>query len=250
MVIYKRQNSNKNLVTHWHTALPNDASMGLINNNNDNSLCPSICGIGYKHFEEITPLTSINFDKHRHLLNTNNNKNNVEIARIVTNNNNNNKYSLISQKINRCYNINNKECEYKTIDYINNKYIPNNWKYNNDANLLDLIKLKFAIKQSNNEYNTLENELLKVSDPDSNNYGNYWTFDEIHEFFKPKEESFKIIKNWLYSFGILDNDIKYLTKNGDFIEVKMNIQQANDLLNTKFCIWKHKETGLLHFFVF
>ena len=92
----------------------------------------------------------------------------------------------------------------------------------------------------------IDRHLLSVSDPKSESYGKHWTYEQVHELLTPSETSLDAVHRWLRRSHIKDEDISRITPNGDFIEVKTTIGNANHMLNTKFGYWKHEKADLKH----
>lgn len=44
--------------------------------------------------------------------------------------------------------------------------------------------------------------LMEVSDPESKNFGKYYTAEEVHDLFAPAETSYKAVKSWLEKAGV------------------------------------------------
>ena len=277
-VSYQRNEASlANGVTHWHTVSSNDDWTS-------NMECPAICGVGYHHVEDISPLIIENGESATYSAEVYNGDDSgddstILVGRIVQEceyksrmraknekpkpkmpfqeKERNGKRWLISQRLKRCSvetacvrdKIENVETSDASGDEEEEEEEEqHDWEYFEDSDELDEITIQMAIKQSNSDFEIVEKELLKISDPDSEYYGQHWTFEQIHDFFKPPDESHKAVMAWLHSYGILDKDIRYLTMNGDFIEMKMSVKQANDLLGTKFGRWKHKKTGFVKFY--
>lgn len=95
----------------------------------------------------------------------------------------------------------------------------------------------FGLKQRNREL--LEERLWKVSDPDSPEYGNYMTLDELADFIQPEPEKLEILNEWLASYGILHYDT---VRTGDFIEVDAPVSVVEKMLRVRIDEFVHEET--------
>ncbi|PKS10336.1 hypothetical protein jhhlp_002087 [Lomentospora prolificans] len=89
------------------------------------------------------------------------------------------------------------------------------------------ITLEIGLKMENIE--KLEGMLRDVSDPKSENYGQYMTMSEIHDTFRPSEESGAAVKAWLETNGITD-----IVDNVFYINFATTVSKANELLNSSF----------------
>ena len=94
-----------------------------------------------------------------------------------------------------------------------------------------LIEVTFAIPQVNKEW--LENKFWLVSDPFSEEYGNYMNFDEIAELVHGREDSVAAIEEALASNGVDVTTISY-TIGKDFAIVKIPVHAAETLFNAEF----------------
>jgi tripeptidyl-peptidase I len=78
--------------------------------------------------------------------------------------------------------------------------IPNGWtrleRHASDA----IMPMRFGLRQRN--LDRIEEFLLDVSHPDSSNYGNYWTAEQIAATFAPSQETVNTVQEWLGSAGI------------------------------------------------
>ena len=93
------------------------------------------------------------------------------------------------------------------------------------------VEVTFAIVQTNEEW--LENRFWLVSDPFSEDYGNYMNFDEIAKHVHGKEDSVKAIEDALGSHGVDVGTIRY-TIGKDFAIVKIPVRIAEKLFNAEF----------------
>jgi tripeptidyl-peptidase-1 len=67
------------------------------------------------------------------------------------------------------------------------------------------------------------------SDPDSENYGNHWTPQQVHDMFSPEEETVATIKEWLTGFGIHNGRIVH-SENKGWIAVDVTVEEAEALV--------------------
>ncbi|ETO25947.1 hypothetical protein RFI_11192 [Reticulomyxa filosa] len=118
------------------------------------------------------------------------------------------------------------------------------WKLKQPLSLMETVTLTFATKQQNSDLESVMAEVTKVSDPKSRSYGRYWTYAQVHNHFKPSSVSIQTLVQYLTVFGILEEEIQWLTPNGDWLRVTMTVWQANALLNTKFAYWEQIKTGV------
>ena len=115
--------------------------------------------------------------------------------------------------------------------FLSNKPVDSLWRRLEKAEDYHLIEVTFAIPQENKEW--LENKFWLVSDPFSEEYGNYMNFDEIAKLVHGKEDSVAAIEEALASNGVDVTTIRY-TIGKDFAIVKIPVHTAETLFNAEF----------------
>ena len=93
------------------------------------------------------------------------------------------------------------------------------------------VEVTFAIQQTNKEW--LERKFWLVSDPFSEEYGNYMDFDKIAKLVHGKEGSVAAIEGALATNGVDVTTIRY-TIGKDFAIVKIPVHAAETLFNAEF----------------
>lgn len=77
------------------------------------------------------------------------------------------------------------------------------------------------------------------SDPESANYGKYWSPKEVHDKFAPPEETLKSVKAWLASSGIHHSRISHYENKG-WLAFDASVEEAERLLNAELHEHEHK----------
>ncbi|EGG11812.1 putative aorsin endoprotease precursor [Melampsora larici-populina 98AG31] len=103
-------------------------------------------------------------------------------------------------------------------------------------------KIRFGLKQRNLE--KLSSELHRVASPDSTEYAEHWTNEQIMTFFQPAPESQIKVQEWLKDVLEEGADIQ-LSAGGAWIDVDLTVSQANQLLKTEYGIYDHPD-GNVH----
>lgn len=80
---------------------------------------------------------------------------------------------------------------------------------------------------------------MDVSDPDSENYGKYWTAERIAEVFSPPHESIEAIREWLIGSGISEDRINH-SLGYEWIHFEATVQEAEELLQTEYHVFQHE----------
>ena len=65
---------------------------------------------------------------------------------------------------------------------------------------IEIKNFNIALKQQN--LDLLKYHALDVSNPDSENYGKYWSIDRIQNLISPLKETTLELKNWLNKIGV------------------------------------------------
>lgn len=98
------------------------------------------------------------------------------------------------------------------------------------------VALRIALEHPNQEL--FEQTLLDVSTPDHPKYGQHLTGAELKYMLKPRDDSTDSVMSWLDSAKIPAADIK---NDGEWINFRATVAQAEELLSTKFYVYKHNE---------
>ncbi|KAJ6561571.1 subtilisin-like protein [Mycena vulgaris] len=130
-----------------------------------------------------------------------------------------------------------KDCEHKVKESI---APPRGWTIQGPAPLDHIIKLRIALPQSN--FQGLEDELYKISDPYHERYGAHLSQDEISSLVAPRPESVNAVNEWLASHGIQDGDIGQ-SPAGDWLTIRIPVALVEKMLDTKYHVWKHTASG-------
>jgi tripeptidyl-peptidase-1 len=121
--------------------------------------------------------------------------------------------------------------------------VPYGWRKHSEPHPATPFDLTFAVAQSN--IDELEAKLLRVSDPDSDEYGQHLSLDEVNEFVAPRPASLVRIKEWLRSNQIdVDRHLRPGSgANEDFLVLRTTVQAAEQLLGTKYSRFSHNLAG-------
>lgn len=92
----------------------------------------------------------------------------------------------------------------------------------------DNTKVSFTIVVQEQNLDVVRKSALKVSDPTSSSYGEFFTQEQLNALTMPSAEDFKRVFNWLKS-----HNIRYTQKHSNII-VTCTVQEASALLNTQF----------------
>lgn len=101
------------------------------------------------------------------------------------------------------------------------------------------LQLMFALKQTH--LAELESTLMRVSDPDSEQYGQHLSNEEVHALVAPDDAHIAAVKNFLKKHGIT---AICLTPNCDMVQADVTVSQAEKLLATEYHELHHSDSGL------
>ncbi|KAF2164325.1 hypothetical protein M409DRAFT_67866 [Zasmidium cellare ATCC 36951] len=84
--------------------------------------------------------------------------------------------------------------------------------------------------------------LIQVADPDSKNFGNFYSAEEVHDLFAPAESSAQAVKSWLEKAGVHGDRISQ-SVNKQWVQLDLSTWEAEKLLQTKYHFFEHAPTG-------
>ncbi|KAF8516711.1 family S53 protease-like protein [Hysterangium stoloniferum] len=116
--------------------------------------------------------------------------------------------------------------------------VPSGFVENGPASPNTLLSLRMALVSNN--LPGLETALFAVSTPDSAQYGQHLTKEEVEAFVAPSPETTSAVQDFFAA-----NKIKATTTSpaGDWLSFSIPVSQANDLFDADFTVFTHKETG-------
>ena len=100
-----------------------------------------------------------------------------------------------------------------------------------------ILPMKIALKQP--EIDNIHDYLMLVSHPSAEKFGQHWTAKEVAEKFAPSKDSVDAVRNWLAASGIATERVAQ-TQSMGWLEFKATVGEAEELLKTKYYIYKHR----------
>ncbi|EIN12224.1 subtilisin-like protein [Punctularia strigosozonata HHB-11173 SS5] len=113
---------------------------------------------------------------------------------------------------------------------------PEHWLSARRADPAAVLPMRVGLAQRN--LHLLEDMLMEVAHPESDNYGMHWTPAEVVDFFKPAEDTVEAVKTWLTEFGIAPGRMKMSPSKG-WLEFNVTVAEAEDLLQTEYHVYTH-----------
>ena len=103
-------------------------------------------------------------------------------------------------------------------------------------------RLPVRIGLAQNNLDNAHDYLMDVSHPDSSNYGQHWTPEQVVEAFKPRDETIDTVRAWLINSGINEKSITH-SDNKAWFAFHATAHQMESLLHTEYHEYQDLETG-------
>mmetsp|Transcript_39603 Transcript_39603/g.93323 ORF Transcript_39603/g.93323 Transcript_39603/m.93323 type:complete len:582 (-) Transcript_39603:209-1954(-) len=116
--------------------------------------------------------------------------------------------------------------------------VPTGWTVQGRAPAEHMLELTFAVKQSHLE--DLQDTLLRVSDPNSPDYGQHLSNDEVQALVAPAVEDVARITAYLDAHGVA---AEAATPNKDLLRAKLTVAVAEEMLATEYSVLFHEQSG-------
>jgi len=116
---------------------------------------------------------------------------------------------------------------------------PSEWTFRGPANIDDILNYRIVIKPKADR--DLATKLAAINSPESPEYGNHLSQEQLSAFVAPKDETVEFIISWLSSFDGI-SDIAFINHTSS-ISFLSTVNAANKLLETKFGIFQMTEGG-------
>lgn len=94
------------------------------------------------------------------------------------------------------------------------------------------VKLPMRIGLTQSNLHNGHEYLMDVADPESSNYGKYYTANEVIDLFAPAESAVDTVRAWLESSGI-DAERASLSVNKQWLQFDARSSEAEGLFQTK-----------------
>lgn len=101
------------------------------------------------------------------------------------------------------------------------------------------ITLHIALSQPDNGV-TVEEHLLRISDPEHPEFRKYPSEQEVLELSKPSGGCVRTVEGWLGENGLL---AKTVMRGGGVLEVETSVREAEGLLRAKYAVWRDGDGG-------
>lgn len=118
---------------------------------------------------------------------------------------------------------------------------PSGWTRQEGLLKTTVLPFRIALTQSN--LHQLDDLLMSVSHPESEQYGQHWTIDQVAKTFAPSQESVDAVGSWLSSHGI-GVERTSRSRSLGWLHFNATIEEAENLLKAEYSAWKHESGGI------
>ncbi|KAH5360136.1 hypothetical protein HBI48_104470 [Parastagonospora nodorum] len=118
--------------------------------------------------------------------------------------------------------------------------VPMAWTKQSRALEHEVLPVRIGLTQRNLEHS--DDFLEDIADPDSPNFGKFWTAEKVANTFAPHPETSEAVLAWLTESGITLERIKH-SKGRNWIEFSATVGEVEELLQTEYHYYRHKDSG-------
>ncbi|KAF2161129.1 hypothetical protein M409DRAFT_69979 [Zasmidium cellare ATCC 36951] len=115
--------------------------------------------------------------------------------------------------------------------------LSSSWKLARRAPVEQVVPVRVGMKQRNLDEGA--RILHELSNQDSPKYGQWWSVEDIHDFFAPATKHVESVKDWLSTSGIHYNRTS-LSANKQWVQFDATIAELEDLLHTEYHVYEHQ----------
>ncbi|KAF2026980.1 subtilisin-like protein [Setomelanomma holmii] len=121
-------------------------------------------------------------------------------------------------------------------------FVPKEWTKQERSHGGKTIQLQIGLRQG--RFDELDRHLREVSDPDHARYGQHLSGEEVDELVAPSSETHDLVHNWLRENDIDIDGLGYSSAK-DWIIVHLPIEMVENLLDTEYHNYKHKDGSIV-----
>lgn len=114
------------------------------------------------------------------------------------------------------------------------------WARGDGAHARSPIIVHIALAQRN--VDSAATSLMDVSNPDSPNYGQHWTPEQVAAHFSPSPEAVRDVRRWLNDSGIPPHRVSSAASGG-YLKIISTAAEASKFLETRFYHFTRRSTG-------
>lgn len=133
--------------------------------------------------------------------------------------------------------------EWRHVVHERRQIMPEGWNWHSRMSPDRILPMRVALKQSQIE--NLDEHLMKISSPGSEDYGKHWSYKKIVDTFAPSQESIEAVWTWLEAAGVEKGRIEKSRSRG-WMHFNATVEEAERLLKTEYQLYEHEVTGQGH----
>ncbi|CAK4006177.1 related to Tripeptidyl-peptidase sed1 [Lecanosticta acicola] len=119
------------------------------------------------------------------------------------------------------------------------------WVKRGDVHRRAILPMRIGLKQSNIDNGRAHALLDDISHPDSPNFGQWLSAEQVHDLFAPAPDAVDAVRAWLHDADISPARISQST-NRQWIQFDATAAEAERLFKTKYHHYEHLPTGSKH----
>ncbi|GAM82590.1 hypothetical protein ANO11243_005720 [Dothideomycetidae sp. 11243] len=106
------------------------------------------------------------------------------------------------------------------------------------------LPVRIGLKQDNLNYG--HDWLMRVSHPDSADYGKFWSSEDVIKAFQPSAESVKAVRDWVVNVEGIDGARVTHSENKGWLAFEATADEIERLLRTTLYHYEHSDTGSVY----
>lgn len=132
---------------------------------------------------------------------------------------------------------------WKHVVHERRQIMPEGWNWHSRMPPGRVLPMRVALKQSRIE--DLDEQLMKISSPGSEEFGKHWSYKKIVDTFAPRQETVEAVQTWLQAAGI-NADRFEKSRSMGWMHFNATVEEAETLLKTEYQLYEHQLTGQGH----
>ncbi|KAF8583812.1 subtilisin-like protein [Ramaria rubella] len=114
--------------------------------------------------------------------------------------------------------------------------LPTDWVESHVPEPSLILPIRIGLKQKNIDH--LEEYLNAVSHPESNQYGQHWTPEQVANTFSPAPDTIDTIRTWLVESGVAADRLRLSPSRG-WLLFNASIEEVEGLLDAEYKVYRH-----------
>ncbi|GAM88207.1 hypothetical protein ANO11243_062380 [Dothideomycetidae sp. 11243] len=115
------------------------------------------------------------------------------------------------------------------------------WVKRDRAHASATLPVRIGLKQKNIEQG--HDWLMSVSHPESENFGKFWSSEDVVKAFQPSDETVQAVRDWLVSIGGIEDSRLTHSDNKGWLAFDATTEEVESLLHTTYHTYEHTNSG-------